>query len=49
MNYERIDLTTNTCIRKSFEEIVMILLLIVYTFWFSFIQLSKIECIRHEL
>jgi len=39
MSYERTDLTTNTCIRKHFEEIVMILLLIVYTFCFFLMQL----------
>jgi hypothetical protein len=38
MSYQRTDLTTNTCIRESFEEVVMILLLIVCTFCFFRIQ-----------
>ncbi len=38
MSYERTDLTTYTCIRESFEEIV-ILLLIVCTFCLFLIQL----------
>jgi hypothetical protein len=49
MNYERIDLTIDTYIKENFEKVIMILLLIVCTFCFYLIQLSKIKCIRNEL
>jgi hypothetical protein len=47
MSYERTDLTTNNCIRESFEEVVMILLLIVCTFCFFLIQLftKRVVCL----